>query len=155
MTKIKNKQALIISILIPIAVGALSALLSGNMQEYQALIKPPLSPPSFVFPIVWTILFILMGISAYIIYVSSDPLKKKALLIYSLQLIFNFFWSIIFFGFSQYLFAFVWLLVLILLIILMIIVFYKISPLASYLQIPYLLWCIFALYLNFAIYALN
>lgn len=152
---IKNKSALIIFILIPLAAGSLSALLSGNSAAYLALNKPPLSPPSFLFPIVWTILYILMGISSYIIYESEDPEKNKALRLYFIQLFFNFFWSIFFFGFSMYLFAFLWLLVLIILIALMIYQFHKISPVAAYLQIPYLIWCLFAAYLNFMIYQLN
>ena len=149
---IKNKSALIIFILIPLAAGSLSALLSGNSAAYLALNKPPLSPPSFLFPIVWTILYILLGISSYIIYESETPEKNKALRLYFIQLFFNFFWSIFFFGFSMYLFAFLWLLVL---IALMIYQFHKISPVAAYLQIPYLIWCLFAAYLNFMIYQLN
>ena len=152
---IKNKSTLIIFILIPLAAGSLSALLSGNSAAYLALNKPPLSPPSFLFPIVWTILYILMGISSYIIYESEDPEKNKALRLYFIQLFFNFFWSIFFFGFSMYFFAFLWLLVLIILIVLMIYQFHKISPVAAYLQIPYLIWCLFAAYLNFMIYQLN
>lgn len=152
---IKNKSTLIIFILIPLAAGSLSALLSGNSAAYLALNKPPLSPPSFLFPIVWTILYILMGISSYIIYESEDPEKNKALRLYFIQLFFNFLWSIFFFGFSMYLFAFLWLLVLIILIALMIYQFHKISPVAAYLQIPYLIWCLFAAYLNFMIYQLN
>ena len=150
---IKNKSALIIFILIPLAAGSLSALLSGNSAAYLALNKPPLSPPSFLFPIVWTILYILMGISSYIIYESETPEKNKALRLYFIQLFFNFLWSIFFFGFSMYLFEFLWLLVLI--IALMIYQFHKISPVAAYLQIPYLIWCLFAAYLNFMIYQLN
>ena len=152
---IKNKSALIIFILIPLAAGSLSALLSGNSAAYLALNKPPLSPPSFLFPIVWTILYILLGISSYIIYESETPEKNKALRLYFIQLCFNFFWSIFFFGFSMYLFSFLWLLVLIILIALMIYQFHKISPVAAYLQIPYLIWCLFAAYLNFMIYQLN
>lgn len=152
---IKNKSALIIFILIPLAAGSLSALLSGNSAAYLALNKPPLSPPSFLFPIVWTILYILMGISSYIIYESETPEKNKALRLYFIQLFFNFLWSIFFFGFSMYLFAFLWLLVLIILIALMIYQFHKISPVAAYLQIPYLIWYLFAAYLNFMIYQLN
>lgn len=152
---IKNKDALIIAILIPIATGMLAALFSGNMAVYSTLNKPPLSPPGFIFPIVWSILYVLMGISSYIIYESESPYKNKALRIYAIQLFFNFFWSILFFGFSLYLHAFLWLLALIILIIIMIYTFYQISPLAAYLQIPYLLWCIFAAYLNFMIYQLN
>lgn len=96
-----------------------------------------------------------MGISSYIIYSSDHPGKKKALATYALQLVFNFFWSIIFFGSSQYLFAFIWLIALIILIVIMIYQFYQISPLAAYLQITYLLWCLFAAYLNYTIYMLN
>lgn len=153
--KIKNKSALIIAILIPIAAGTLSALFSKNMAVYSTLNKPPLSPPGFIFPIVWLILYVLMGISSYIIYEAKSPYKNKALKAYAIQLFFNFFWSILFFGFSLYLPAFLWLLALIALITIMIYLFYQISPLAAYLQIPYLLWCIFAAYLNFMIYLLN
>lgn len=153
--KIRNKSALIISILIPLAVGSMSALLSGNMSSYSILDKPAFSPPGFIFPIVWTILYILMGISSYIVYSSNSPNKPKALLIYGIQLFFNFCWSIIFFGLDLYLFAFIWLIALIFIIIIMIRQFYIVSPLAAYLQIPYLIWCIFAAYLNFSIFILN
>lgn len=153
--KIKYKSPLIIAILIPIAVGTLSALFSGRMSLYSKINKPPLSPPGFIFPIVWIILYILMGISSYIIYESDNSEKWKALKTYSLQLFFNFWWSIIFFRFSLYLFAFLWLLSLIAIIAVMIYRFYQIKPLSSYLQIPYMLWCLFAAYLNFMIYRLN
>lgn len=153
--KIRNKSALIISILIPLAVGSMSALFSGNMSSYSILDKPAFSPPGFIFPIVWTILYILMGISSYIVYSSNSPNKPKALLIYGIQLFFNFCWSIIFFGLDLYLFAFIWLIALIFIIIIMIRQFYIVSPLAAYLQIPYLIWCIFAAYLNFSIFILN
>ncbi len=153
--KPQNRSALIISILIPLAVGALSALISGDMSTYSTLNKPALSPPSFIFPIVWTILYILMGISAYLVFVSESPDAPKALKTYFLQLFFNFFWSIIFFRFSLYLPAFIWLVILIILICVMIKQFYKINPTAAYLQIPYLLWCLFAAYLNFSLHLLN
>lgn len=155
MNKLQNKSTLIISILIPIAIGFLSALISGNMSAYSDLNKPPLSPPAFIFPIVWTVLYILMGISSYFIYISENKNKNKALKIYAIQLFFNFFWSIIFFGLSQYLLAFLWLIALIFIIIMMIYQFYQIKPLLAYLQIPYLLWCIFAAYLNLMIYIMN
>ena len=151
---IKNKAHLIIAIFIPLAVGVLSSLLSGSM-AYSAFNKPSFSPPSYLFPIVWTVLYILMGISSYIIYSSNSPDKRKALTTYAIQLFFNFFWSILFFGLSQYLLAFVWLILLIILIVVMIYQFYQIQPVAAYLQIPYLLWCLFAAYLNFTIYMLN
>lgn len=151
----KSRSPLIISILIPLAVGSLSSLLSRSMTTYSSISKPNFSPPSYVFPIVWTILYVLMGISSYIIYDSDSPAKGRALKIYMLQLFFNFCWSIIFFRFNLYLFALIWLIVLIALICLMIKEFYKISPLAAYLQIPYLLWCVFAALLNFLIYKMN
>lgn len=153
--KIKNKSLLTISILIPIAVGSLSALFSGDMSLYSKINKPPLSPPEFLFPIVWLILYVLMGISSYIIYESDSMYKSDALKIYALQLLFNFFWSIFFFRYNLYFFSFIWIMIMIALIIMMIYEFYKISPLAAYLQIPYLLWCIFAAYLNLMIYKLN
>ena len=153
--KINNRSALIIAILIPIVVGTLSALFSRNMSLYSTINKPSLSPPGFIFPIVWIILYFLMGISSYLIYESDNTKKIEALNTYALQLFFNFWWSIIFFRFSLYLFAFLWLLALILLVTIMIYQFYQIKPLSSYLQIPYLLWCLFAAYLNFMIYSLN
>ena len=154
--KSKKLEALIIAILVPLAVGMISGLITKNsVNTYSQLIKPSLSPPAIIFPIVWTILYILMGISSYLIYSSNSQLRAKALTIYVVQLIFNFFWSILFFGLNMYLFAFIWLIVLILLIIWMIIIFYRISPTAAYLQIPYLLWCLFAAYLNFMVYYLN
>jgi len=146
----------IISILIALAVGGLSAFFTNdNMMIYQEINQPPLSPPPFIFPIVWTILFTLMGISSAIVYTKNTSNSKKALTIYTVQLIVNFFWSIIFFNLRTYLFAFLCLIFLWILIITMIYEFYKISKLAAYLQIPYLLWVTFAGYLNFMIFILN
>lgn len=153
--KIRNKSALIISILIPLTVGTMSALFSGNMSSYSILNKPAFSPPGFIFPVVWTILYILMGASSYIVYSSNSPNKSKALLLYCIQLFFNFCWSIIFFGLDLFLFAFIWLIALIFIIIIMIRQFLIVNPLSAYLQIPYLIWCIFAAYLNFSIFLLN
>jgi len=134
--KLRSKSALIISILIPLAVGSLSALFSGNMSSYSMFEKPAFSPPGFIFPIVWTVLYILMGISSYLVYTSNSPYKPNAVLLYGIQLFFNFFWSIIFFGLDLYLFAFIWLIALIFIIISMIKQFYIVSPTAAYLQIP-------------------
>ena len=153
--KIRDKSALIISILIPLAVGTMSALFSGNMSSYSILTQPAFSPPGFIFPVVWTILYILMGASSYIVYSSNSPNKSKALLLYCIQLFFNFCWSIIFFGLDLFLFAFIWLIALIFIIINMIRQFLIVNPLSAYLQIPYLIWCIFAAYLNFSIFLLN
>ena len=152
---IKNKSVFAISILIPLAVGSLSALLSGNMSSYALLNKPDLSPPAFIFPLVWTILYILMGVSSYIVYMSADPGKYKALTTYAVQLFFNFLWSILFFGFSLYRLAFFWLIAMILIIVIMIYQFYQINKAAAFLQIPYLIWCIFAAYLNYLVIQMN
>ena len=155
--KIKWKY-LIPAVLIPLLVGALSAFLTrGAMMSFDMVQKPPLSPPGWLFPVVWTVLYILMGVASYVIFTSAatDEIKNGALAVYSLQLVFNFFWSIIFFGFEQYLFAFIWLLVLWILILVTIIRFYEISKVAAYLLIPYLVWVTFAAYLNLGIYLLN
>ena len=152
-----NWKKLITAVIIPLLVGGLSALLSmGGMREFENITKPPLSPPGWLFPVVWTILYILMGIASYIISESELAFRKTtALWVYLVQLFFNFFWSIIFFGFGWYLFAFIWLLILWLLILLTTVLFYRISKPAGLLMIPYLLWVTFAGYLNFAIFLLN
>ena len=148
-----------ISILIALGVGGLSALLTRNsMDIYEKTNHAPLSPPSILFPIVWSILFILMGVSAAMIYTRKDEDPsgvRDSLVVYAISLLFNFFWSIIFFNMQAYLFAFIWLLALWILIILTIVSYKKISPLAAYLQIPYLLWVTFAAYLNLGVYVLN
>ena len=141
----------IISVLIALAVGGLSALLTmGNMDIYSQIIKPSFAPPGIVFPIVWGILYILMGISSARIYI-----KDGNLFYYVIQLILNFFWSIIFFNFNAFLLAFIWLVLLWIFIILMIFTFYRTDKLAAYLQIPYLLWVTFAGWLTLMIYMLN
>ncbi len=153
--KIKSYLFFILSAL---AVGGLSAFFTrNNMSIYDDILTPPLSPPSVVFPIVWTVLFTLMGISAAMIYNSSAPQKQKenALLTYALSLAVNFFWSLIFFNLRAFLFAFVWLLLLLYLIIKTILQYYKINKLAAYLQIPYAVWVTFAGYLTIGIWWLN
>lgn len=149
----------VISIIIALGVGILSSLFTGsNMDIYNDIEKPALAPPSILFPIVWTALYILMGISAAIVYNnrSDDPAAaQKGLTTYAVSLAVNFFWSIIFFNMRAYLFAFVWLILLLYLIISTIIHYHKVSPLAAYLQIPYAVWVTFAGYLNFSIWLLN
>lgn len=156
----RNKiKPYIISIAIALAVGGLSALLtSGSMDIYSDIVRPPLSPPSILFPIVWTMLYALMGIGAAIVYTKRDEkpqAAREALIVYAINLFLNFFWSIIFFNMRAYLFAFIWLLALWAVILIMIFKFKKVSPLAAYLQIPYLIWATFAGYLNLAIFILN
>ena len=148
----------IISILIALGVGALSAYVTKDyMNIYDEIVKPPLAPPGIVFPIVWTILYTLMGVSSAMVYLNC---KRKECndtwgVIYILQLVVNFFWSIIFFRMRSFLFAFIWLLILIALVIWMIFEFKKVSRTAAYLQIPYLLWILFAAFLNLMIFILN
>ncbi len=154
----KSLKKFILSLLISVGVGLLSGFLTkDSMEIFNNLTKPQLSPPGFVFPIVWPILFILMGVSAYLIWVSHAPKRQKrtAFAVYGAQLALNFFWSIIFFNLNAYLFAFIWVLLLWVMIIAMIYSFSKISKTAAYLQIPYLLWVTFAAYLNLSIYLLN
>ena len=150
----KTLRTKIIFVLISLGVGALSALLTkDSMDIFDTITKPPLTPPSAVFPIVWTILFILMGLGAARVYLKEPG--GRALYIYGLNLVINFFWSIIFFNFRSFGFAFIWLLLLIAVVALMIISFFRIDKLAAYLQIPYLLWLLFAGYLNLFICLAN
>ena len=146
-----------VSIALSLIVGGLSALFTNmGMDNYRMAEKPSLTPPEIVFPIVWTILFTLMGISAARIWIASDKSKGNgSLLLYLIQLAVNFAWSILFFNFQAYGFAFFWLLFLWLLILLMIIAFSRTDKIAAYLQIPYLLWVTFAAYLNFMVWMLN
>ena len=151
-------KLLIKSIALPLLVGIVSGLLTRNaMSQFRLLNQPPLSPPAWLFPVVWTILYTLMGVSAYLIQTSdaSEEEKSDALAIYYYQLIVNFLWPVFFFNFGWYLFSFFWLLLLWTLVIWMIWRFDKINKVAAYLNIPYLLWLTFAGYLNFAIWWLN
>ncbi|MDD4842961.1 MAG: tryptophan-rich sensory protein [Anaerotignum sp.] len=151
-----KKVAVLFFVLLSLGVGALSGFLNMEaMSQYQVLEQPPLSPPAMVFPIAWTILYILMGIGAGIVYCSNDDNKKEALVLFFVQLAFNFCWSFFYFTFEWRLFAFVWLIVLLLLVLAMTRSFRKISPLAATLQIPYILWLCFAAYLNFGTWWLN
>lgn len=144
------------SIAIGLGTGLLSVLLTlGNFKAYSALLQPPLAPPGWLFPVVWTILYILMGVSAYLVYECDTEEKYIGLAVYVLQLIFNFLWLIIFFNIRNLLFAFVWLVFLWVLVLAMTISFYKVNKTAGLLQIPYLLWVTFTGYLNIALYILN
>ena len=145
---------LITFLLIPLTVGAVSAFFSGSM-SLSGLTMPSFSPPAIVFPIVWTFLYLLMGVSSWLIWRSQKKGSGKALRIYGAQLAVNFFWSILFFRFSLYFVSFLWLLLLIALIVLMIYHFFAISHKAAYLQLPYLFWCLFAVWLNLSIWLLN
>ena len=145
-------------ILLTEAVGVLSGLLSadGTRIFKETVIQPPLSPPGFLFPVVWSILYALMGIGAARVFMQEkSPERGRALNLYFVQLIVNFFWSLIFFNAQAYGLAFFWLLLLWALVLWMIIAFGRVDPLAAYLQIPYLLWITFAAYLNLGVWYLN
>lgn len=154
----KDWKALILSILIAEGTGALSGFLSmAGMDKYKAIEKPSFSPPGWVFPIVWVILFLLMGIAAYRIWLigKSGENVRKALGLYAVQLILNFFWSIIFFNLNLYGVAFLELLLLLVFILLTTFEFYKHDKCAAYLMIPYILWVSFAGVLNCAVWLIN
>ena len=152
----KRLWPLIVSLLISLGTGGLSALLTRNsMDAYGNYQQPPLAPPAWLFPVVWTVLFVLMGISAYLVYEAQKPGRRAALWIYAIQLAVNFVWPLLFFRLGLLMPAFWWLVLLLLLIVWMIVLFYRVRPAAAYLQIPYLLWTLFAGYLNLAIALLN
>ena len=143
-----------LNIFIPLILGsAVGFLLIDSYNFYQTLERPFFAPPSWLFPVVWTILYLLMGISYYIVRNQSDnPLIKQ---IFYLQLFFNLLWPIIFFMFEQLLLSSIWIIGLDILIIVMILIFIQVDKKAGYLQIPYLLWTLFATVLNISIYILN
>lgn len=142
------------SILIPVIVGGIVGAIISSTIDYNSLTKPFLAPPSIVFPIVWSILYVVMGIS-YGILESNGQIDGKINLIYYIQLGVNALWSIFFFTLKWRLFSFIWILLLAVLVIIMIIKFYQKNKIAGLIQIPYLLWVLFASYLNIAIYILN
>lgn len=150
-----NLKSLIISILIPNLAGFLGNLFGNSATNFYNIVKPSFTPPSIVFPIVWFILFTLMGISSYIIWSSESKDKKNALIIYGIQLFFNSLWTFFFFNLGLYLFSFIWILIILILVIIMFYKFYKINKTAALLQIPYVLWLIFASIINFNVYLLN
>ena len=153
-----DKKRLIICLAIPLVVGGAAGLLTMNsMEAFEALNQPPLSPPGWLFPVVWTVLYVLMGIASYLVSVSDAPHEEKAraLWTYGIQLAFNFLWPIAFFNLKWYLFAFLWLVILWILILITALRFGRIRRPAGYLLVPYLLWVAFAGYLNLGIYLLN
>lgn len=152
-----NWKKLLIYLAIPLATGGLAALLSGGMDTYKTLNQPPLSPPGWLFPIVWTLLYLLMGYASYRIGVSDAAReeRKKALTFYGIQLFLNFLWPILFFRFEAYWLAFFVLLALWVFIYLTMHLFSNIDEIAEDLLIPYLLWVTFAGYLNLGVALIN
>ena len=153
-----NKKLLILCLLVPLAVGGIAALLTGDgMDTFETLSKPPLSPPGWLFPVVWTVLYLLMGFAIYLVLNSgeSEAIVNRAVWTYAVQLAFNFVWPILFFGGKMYLLAFIWLVALWLLILLNIVQFHRLDKRAGLLLLPYILWVSFAGYLNLGICLLN
>ena len=149
-------KALLLCLAIPLAVGGLSALITmGSMEQFALLKQPPLSPPDWLFPIMWTILFSMMGIASYLVFLAEPSKKGVALTVYGIQLAVNFLWPVLFFNLQFFFGAFLWLIFLWVLILTTLILFYQLRRWAGLLLIPYLLWVTFAGYLNLAIAILN
>lgn len=150
-------KKLLLSLAIPLGVGGLASLLSGGYDLYGQLEQPPLSPPGWIFPVVWTVLYLLMGYASYRVWTvpAREDLKRRALTLYGAQLAVNFIWPLLFFGAQWYLAALLWLLLLWILILLTMRAFAAVDERSSDLLIPYLLWVTFALYLNFGVWVLN
>lgn len=160
-TETKNRVrifALIIALLIPLLVGGFSAFLTAeDMKFYDTMARPPLSPPGWVFPVAWTILYALMGLASYFIYTSdAEPeRKRKALMFYAAQLVMNLLWSTLFFTYSRYLISLIWLLVMWVLILVCAVRFYRIRHAAGLMMGVLFLWTTFAAYLNLACYIMS
>ena len=151
-------RSLLAAVALPLAVGTLSSILVGDaVLEYAGMNKPPLSPPGWIFPAMWTLLYALMGFASWLVHISeaSQPRKKRALGLYALQLAVNFVWPLIFFKAMWYLAAFFWLLLLWLLVIACTVRFYCIRRSAAWMLLPYVLWLSFAAYLNYGVWLLN
>lgn len=149
-----KKLEFIKSILIPVVLGGIVGFLISNFIDYDIINKPPLSPPNIIFPIIWSILYILMGISYGILKVK-DKIDKETNMIYYTQLLVNLTWPIVFFVFKWRFISIIWIILLLVLIVYMTIKFYKKNKGAGILQIPYILWTIFATYLTIGVYFLN
>lgn len=138
----------------PLLIGGLVAFLIRNSIDYTSLIQPPLAPPKIVFPIAWTIIYLLMGIS-YFLMQKNELVDNSDKVIYYLQLFVNAFWSLIFFLWKMRFLAILWIIVLDILVIILILKFYGKNKISAYLLLPYLLWILFATYLTIGIYLLN
>jgi len=148
----------LISILLPLSLGAIAGMFTSQSvpEWYATLNRPSFNPPNWIFGPVWTTLYILMGISFFLVWKQEESkVRNRAILIFLLQLLLNFAWSFIFFYFNMIGLALVEIILLWISIVMMLVVFYKIKPLASYINIPYLLWVTFATVLNASYYFLN
>ena len=154
----KHLKTLLLCLLVPLAAGGIGALLAGGFGgSYEAMYKPVLSPPGWVFPVVWTALYLLMGYASFLVLASeaSMPRKRRALTVYGVQLGINMLWPLFFFRLGWYTFAFVWLLALVAAVLLCRMLFRYIEKRAGDLLTPYLIWLFFAAYLNLGVAILN
>ena len=156
---LKKHKSYIVSLIISLGVGILSALLTMKNNNIEEVFRqPPGTPPAFIFPIVWTVLFILMGISAAIVFENRKNAPSEArngLCYYAMSLVVNFSWSIIFFNLKAIFIAALWIVFLLFLIIMTAVKYFKVKPIAAFLQIPYIIWVSYATYLTFGIFILN
>ncbi len=149
---VRSITTLVVCIAIPLMVGGLASFLTKNaMVSFNSMNKPALAPPAWLFPVVWTVLYVLMGVASFAIYKSSDQLRYTGMMLYVGQLIMNFAWSLIFFRLNAYEFAAVWLALIIVLVLALINNTARYSTTAMIMLIPYVLWCGFAMYLNIGI----
>ena len=152
---LKNNRIKLVWIALTVAAGGVGALLSGSFDVYEQYVKPPLSPSGIVFPIVWTLLYVVMGLAAGVIAESFDLDRGRALKMYLFQLFVNITWPVLFFRFNLPKISLFWLVLLVVTVVLTIRLFYAINRRAGLILLPYLAWCLFAFYLNFGVVVLN
>lgn len=148
-------KKLIIITVITFVVGTFFSFFTMNSMDTFKDLSKPINVPGVLFPIVWSILYLLMSISCYLIVQSNDKDKKEGIILYAIQLVINSLWTLIFFGFGAYLLSFIWIIILLIVVIIMLAKFYNINRAAMYINIPYVLWLLFAAYLNLGTYLLN
>ena len=148
-------KKLIIITVITFIVGTFFSFFTMNSIDTFKELSKPINVPGVLFPIVWSILYLLMSISCYLIVQSNDKDKKEGIILYAIQLVINSLWTLIFFGLGAYLLSFIWIIILLIVVIIMLAKFYNINKIAMYINIPYVLWLLFAAYLNLGIYLLN
>lgn len=148
-------KKLIIITVITFIVGTFFSFFTMNSMDTFKELSKPINVPGVLFPIVWSILYLLMSISCYLIVQSNDKDKKEGIILYAIQLVINSLWTLIFFGLGAYLLSFIWIIILLIVVIIMLAKFYNINKIAMYINIPYVLWLLFAAYLNLGIYLLN
>lgn len=142
-------------IFLPLVVGVIVSIIIKDSIDYEIIVKPPFAPPSFLFPIAWTIIYLLMGIAYYLFRKNGNENTNKVIIVYYLQLLVNALWSIIFFVFKWRLLAIIWIILLLILVVYLFVSFGKKDKTSAYLLIPYVVWLVFATYLNIGIYLLN